>query len=222
MKKKCLITAVLAATLTLSSAFSSLAEWKQDGIGWWWQESGYWGQELDHWGEYPTSQWMFINKKFYYFGADGYMLHDTIQDGFYLGSDGASVITDIGLPVAPYKAQLDNLIANNLDIYNGTNEHGRTFGFTGDSVTEWIDAGSYYILKNVELGYYYDSIYGGLDTVSLGYFDELYVRKDGNYLLANEMHTLESWKEEINWLARGGLIFDDKGYIIGWFDGGAS
>lgn len=217
MQKKDLVLLGITVTLSLTSLFSSFAgEWKQDGIGWWWQEVGYWG-------EYPTSQWMLINKKFYYFGADGYMLHDTIQDGFYLGSDGASVIVDIGLPVAPYKAQLDNLIANYLDIYNGTNAYGWTLGFVAGDATEWIDAGSYYIIKNATLGYDYDDyINGGMDSATLGHFDEIYVRKDGNFLLANQIYTLEEWKEKIGWLARTNLIFDDKGYVIGWSDGGAS
>ena len=40
-----------------------------------------------------TTGWAKIDGKWYYFYSDGYMAHDTIIDGFKLGSDGAWIIT---------------------------------------------------------------------------------------------------------------------------------
>lgn len=54
--------------------------WKQDNTGWWWKEEN---------GTYPISTWKQIGGKYYYFGSDGYMLHDTITpDGYKVNSDG--------------------------------------------------------------------------------------------------------------------------------------
>lgn len=210
MRRKGIITLALSISLTLASAFSSLAgEWRLDSKGWWWQEENW----------YPTSQWMFINGKEYYFDATGYMLHDTVQDGFQLDSSGARVIPDIGLEVAPYKAGLDSMIANNLDYYNGTKS---TFGFTTDGKGEWIDAGDYYIIKNTVIGYWYDDYENGsISYVDLCSFRDIYVRKDGNYIYADQRYKLDDWKDNI-FLPRGNIYFDSKGYIVGWNDGGAS
>ena len=77
-------TRVLLGALALSCLLTVpayAAEWKQDSTGWWWQEDN---------GSYPTSTWKNIGGKYYYFGADGYMLHDTTNpDGYKVGSDGA-------------------------------------------------------------------------------------------------------------------------------------
>ena len=55
--------------------------WQQTNIGWWYQNAD---------GSYPANSWKEINGKHYYFGGDGYMLHDTVTpDGYTVGSDGA-------------------------------------------------------------------------------------------------------------------------------------
>lgn len=208
MKKKKIITTVLAVTLVLSSAFSSLAgQWMQDGIGWWWQEDYGW---------YPTSEWMLINGKEYYFGADGYMLHDTVQDGFVLDSSGARVIPDLGLEEAPYKAELDIMIANNYDDYNDFAGFGLDL-LNYDVGVNWIDCGYYYKVENVKLWHDDDYI-----TKDIGVLSEVRFRKDGRYLY-NEgnqgyltMITLDEWIEKGKGLPDIGVIFDDKGYVIGF------
>lgn len=83
MRKQLLIAGAVLA-LTLSTAFTSLAaEWKQDGVGWWYQEDN---------GTYPANQWKWIGDKCYYFGADGYMLSNTVTpDGCYVDASGAWV-----------------------------------------------------------------------------------------------------------------------------------
>lgn len=78
-KTRVLIGALALSCLITVPAYA--AEWKQDSKGWWWQEDN---------GSYPTSSWKNIGGKYYYFGADGYMLHDTTTpDGYKVGSDGA-------------------------------------------------------------------------------------------------------------------------------------
>ncbi|RGY98415.1 hypothetical protein [Clostridium sp. AM58-1XD] len=55
--------------------------WMQDENGWWYRDTD---------GSYPVNTWREINGKQYYFGPDGYMLHDTVTpDGYTVGSDGA-------------------------------------------------------------------------------------------------------------------------------------
>ena len=78
-KAKILIGAAALSCLLALPAYA--AEWKQDSVGWWWQNDD---------GSYPTSTWKEINGKQYYFGSDGYMYHDTTTpDGYTVGSDGA-------------------------------------------------------------------------------------------------------------------------------------
>jgi hypothetical protein len=55
------------------------AEWKQDSNGWWNTEGSSW------W----SVGWKEIDGKWYYFGQDGYMVHDTTINGYIIGSDGA-------------------------------------------------------------------------------------------------------------------------------------
>lgn len=216
MRKNRIIAVSLAAMMSLSSVFSSFAEWKQDEKGWWWT-TGY--------VDYATSTWQLINDKEYYFGADGYMLHDTIQDGIWLGSDGAAVIPDIGLEVAPYKADLDAIIANNQELYN-------VGSLLFDGLERMIDCGDYYVIKDVELYYQdfyseYNSLY---NAIIVGKLDELRIRKDGLYLynFNSKVYT----KQQIEEMERTGILddyitldsfgwmsnvkFDNKGYVIGY------
>ncbi len=79
MKK--LLIVLMTATIALNSTIVSFAgEWKQDSVGWWYQNDD---------GHYPSSSWKEIDGKQYYFDASGYMLHDTTTpDGYKVGSDG--------------------------------------------------------------------------------------------------------------------------------------
>ncbi len=55
--------------------------WMQDDAGWWYQNPD---------GTYPKDTWKEIGGRQYYFGSDGYMLHDTVTpDGSQVGTDGA-------------------------------------------------------------------------------------------------------------------------------------
>ena len=54
--------------------------WKSDANGWW---------VVDPSGNYPASEWLKIDGKWYYFCADGYMDYSEYRDGCWLGADGA-------------------------------------------------------------------------------------------------------------------------------------
>jgi len=83
--KKLKLTKIIASSLIVVSAFAlnpigASAEWKQDSNGWWNTEGSSW-----------SVGWRKIDGKYYYFGQDGYMVHDTTIDGYNIGSDGAWV-----------------------------------------------------------------------------------------------------------------------------------
>ena len=222
MKKKCLITIVLAATLTLSSAFSSLAgQWMQDGIGWWWQEDD---------GSYTVNECQYINGKYYYFDENGYMLHDTMLGDFQIGSDGARVIPDLGLEEAPYKKQLDDIMNNVWRNYkNGVYENawspadgiGIAFGVDENSVIQWIDCGDYYKVNDViTLGFSYNNGYYEEWPV-IGTLNELRVRKDaicfhyskeGMNLNLSAEQWINNFEDVIG--VSFGAVFDSKGYLV--------
>jgi hypothetical protein len=57
--------------------------WKSDAVGWWYSNGD---------GTYPVNEWKEIDGKRYFFGEDGYMLHDTTTpDGRKVGSDGVLI-----------------------------------------------------------------------------------------------------------------------------------
>ena len=53
--------------------------WRQNNKGWWFQ-AGSW---------YPKNQWLKINGKSYYFGADGYMVTNRWIGKYYVDGTGA-------------------------------------------------------------------------------------------------------------------------------------
>lgn len=84
MINKYLRKVIVLGTITISvlalNPTGVNAEWKQDSTGWWYTE-----------GTSCSVGWKEIYGKWYYFGQDGYMVHDTTIDGYTLGSDGAWV-----------------------------------------------------------------------------------------------------------------------------------
>ena len=80
MKKA--ITIVIATATMASQAMTAMAaEWKQNEIGYWYQEDN---------GSYPTNSWKWINGRCYYFDSNGYMLaNTTTPDGYTVDATGA-------------------------------------------------------------------------------------------------------------------------------------
>jgi len=82
--KKLKLTKAIANSLIVVSVLAlnptgASAEWNQDSNGWWNTEGNVGWKEIDG--------------KWYYFGQDGYMAHDTSVNGYTLGSDGAWIDT---------------------------------------------------------------------------------------------------------------------------------
>lgn len=77
--KKVIAIALIIVSVSSINTIGASAEWKQDSNGWW-NTEGSLGDSVG---------WKEIDGKWYYFGQDGYMVHDTIIDGYSIGSDGA-------------------------------------------------------------------------------------------------------------------------------------
>lgn len=89
MKNTKRLLAIVIATATMASqampAFA--AEWKQNEIGYWYQEDN---------GSYPTNSWKWINGRCYYFDSNGYMLaNTTTPDGYTVDASGAWTVNGV-------------------------------------------------------------------------------------------------------------------------------
>ena len=78
----CFTSCLLSMTALASPPV--LEGWKQNDIGWWYRQ-------VD--GTYPSDSWKNINKKWYYFDDNGYMVEDSWVENYYLGSDGAMLVS---------------------------------------------------------------------------------------------------------------------------------
>ena len=91
MKHRKLLTIVGTAFLTLGITVTALAGvWKQDDIGWWYQEGD---------GFYPVDTWKWIDgnndgvEECYYFDSTGYLLTSiTTPDGYQVNENGAWIV----------------------------------------------------------------------------------------------------------------------------------
>ncbi|AGX43638.1 hypothetical protein [Clostridium saccharobutylicum] len=82
--KKIKLTKVIASTLMVASILAlnpirANAEWRKDSKGWWYAVGN----------SYYKNQWKQIGGDWYYFGYNGYLVQNRIEDGYYLNSDGA-------------------------------------------------------------------------------------------------------------------------------------
>lgn len=109
------LLAMLVATICIMAAMTSVAfagEWRQDHRGWWYDNGD---------GTYQNNGWFRDGDgKYYYFGADGYMLSNTMTpDGYYVGASGAweekSSSAASALPDGLYTGSL----SGNIGEYNG-------------------------------------------------------------------------------------------------------
>ena len=80
----CFTSCLLSMTALASPPV--LEGWKQNDIGWWYRQ-------VD--GTYPSDSWKNINKKWYYFNDNGYMVENSWVENYYLGSDGAMLVNTI-------------------------------------------------------------------------------------------------------------------------------
>ena len=85
--KKAIAIALATATMTSQAMTAMAAEWKQNEIGYWYQEDN---------GLYPTNSWKWINGRCYYFDSNGYMLaNTTTPDGYTVDATGAWTVNGV-------------------------------------------------------------------------------------------------------------------------------
>ena len=79
--------ASLAIITSLSLSMTALADWKQEGSIWKYQNSD---------GSYATSSWKWINGKCYCFDSNGVMYaNTTTPDGYTVNADGAWTVNGV-------------------------------------------------------------------------------------------------------------------------------
>lgn len=164
---------VLLATISLIASMSITSfggEWKQDSMGWWYQNDD---------GSYTVNQWQEIDGKQYYFNETGYMLTNTVTpDGKQVGSDG----TVIQPPLFNYEIEdcrttyVKHEISNDYDgnpcviiYYNYTNKRDEECSAMGNSCyitayqngVECDRATISYSTKNLSIENHYKSVLPG-------------------------------------------------------------
>lgn len=109
---------VLAASMVLGSAFTSMAaSWQQNATGWWWQNDD---------GSWPANTWQWLDgngdgvAECYYFDSNGYMAaNTTTPDGYQVNADGAWVVNGAVQTQTTQPAQ-----TTNTDVMTGYNADG--------------------------------------------------------------------------------------------------
>ena len=94
--KKIISNSLIVVSILALNQIGASAEWKQDSNGWWNTEgSSQW-----------SVGWKEIDGKWYYFGQDGYMVHDATIDGYSISSYGTLIESK------------ENNLLNSDSIYN--------------------------------------------------------------------------------------------------------
>ena len=109
---------VLAASMVLGSAMTSMAaSWQQNATGWWWQNDD---------GSWPANTWQWLDgngdgvAECYYFDSNGYMAaNTTTPDGYQVNADGAWVVNGAVQTQTTQPAQ-----TTNTDVMTGYNADG--------------------------------------------------------------------------------------------------
>ena len=83
-KLLCSVSAVAVSAFLALPVMAADAQWKRNDKGWWYEEAN---------GAYPTSQWKLIKNKWYYFDNIGYMLENRWVGNYYVGADGAMLVS---------------------------------------------------------------------------------------------------------------------------------
>ena len=84
-KLMCSVSAVtVSALLVIPVMAANEAQWKRNDKGWWYEEAN---------GTYPINAWKLIKDKWYYFDGIGYMVENRWIGNYYLGADGAMLVS---------------------------------------------------------------------------------------------------------------------------------
>ena len=134
MKKT--VRALATLILSLALPFTAYAgTWQQDSTGWKVQADD---------GSYLTNQWyQNTDGKWYYIGADGYMMiNATTPDGYQVGADGAWIQpTQKSDPVTqPTQSEINNPVQQpEVQPTESSNSTGRPEGVTEQEWQEWLE-----------------------------------------------------------------------------------
>lgn len=147
-------TKVLVTTMALMVSMSITAfagEWKQDTIGWWYENDD---------GSYPVNTWKEVDGKHYYFNESGYVLSDTITpDGHKVGINGARVET-----------------AYPVELSTTTSTPETVIGSGNYKIGTDIGAGEYVLFCNNKYGAYYE-----INSDSSGRLDSIIANDNFDY-----------------------------------------
>ena len=84
-KLMCSVSVVaVSAFLVIPVMAANEAQWKRNDKGWWYEEADE---------TYPTNAWKLIKDKRYYFDGIGYMVENRWIGNYYLGADGAMLVS---------------------------------------------------------------------------------------------------------------------------------
>lgn len=157
---------VIAASMVLGSAFTSMAaSWQQNATGWWWQNDD---------GTWPANEWRWLDgnndgvAECYYFDSNGYMAaNTTTPDGYQVNTDGAWVVNGAVQTQTTQPAQ-----TTNADVMTGYNSDGLSNAVV-DIMTHTAEENAKY---GVVSSYTGNGPYGEATTIwySNGLFAEYY------------------------------------------------
>lgn len=126
MKKLGLL--VLTATISTLMSFSTMAgEWKQDDMGWWYDNGNT---------TYENNGWSWIDERWYYFTPEGYcVMNTTTPDGFQVNENGAWVIDDVvqtkGSDVAVISPILHFIKPEGFNLVSKSSNNSKTYSGFG-------------------------------------------------------------------------------------------
>lgn len=149
MRKKGLAILVFSMIMSLACVFSSYAgEWKQDNVGWWWQESD---------GSYPTNQWRWLDGNAdgvyekYHFNSAGYLdvnttLTDTDGTQVQVNADGAKLKSNNEVSVIRNLCEMtkDEDLLNLYNVYKSVKDNSEYMSEYSD-----LKPGAAFIYDNV-------------------------------------------------------------------------
>lgn len=127
--KRFVAVSLIVASIIALKPIRTNAEWRKDNKGWWYTEGNSWAtgwRKIDSkWYYFGQDGYMEIgwlqddNGKWYYLNNDGSMAHDTVIEGYKLGSDGSWINSNISSNYSTSELNsLGQQLLNNISIQN--------------------------------------------------------------------------------------------------------
>lgn len=123
---------IMMGAIFAINPISAHAEWKQDTTGWWYADGDSW-----------YTGWKEVDGKWYYFNNDGYMVHNSYIDSYYLNGqgcwDGTTQISPIKFPSNWTKSVASNGAVNYTISNNGAKVIETTVNINGLGSKEFVN-----------------------------------------------------------------------------------